>query len=347
MRSLWLAALLAAPASATRPLTPPAPEFPAGDAWLNGGPFTLQMLSGRKAVLVFFMNPTGLHSLRLLSVVKSWFDRYALNQLMVIGVITPDLAIQKDAAWVKTQLKRFDIPFPILIDADRQLWEAYANDGWPALFLIDRKGRLVFDHLGEGDYEEFEREIRDALAELTSPLPTPVAPPEPPSKNCGHASADIPMGARVKTPPLVLGADSSHRAALLIKSRENELAVHGKWSVAQDGMRLAQTNPDQAAFVRIVYQGAQALGVLAPTPGRKSRFFIKLDDQWLYEGTAGKDVRFDDDGRSYVFVDEPRLYDLARDSGEHPHELYVIPETTDSGVYGFTFADACTPINLP
>lgn len=347
MRALALAALLAAPAAARRPVTPPAPEFPADAVWINSQPLPLSRMRGRKAVLVAFLNPSGLHSLRLVPVLKALFDRYALSQLMVVGVVTPELEVQKNPAWIRAAAKRLGLEFPVVVDSDRRLWNAYANDGWPSVYLIDRKGLLVFDHLGEGDYEELERVVREELDELTSGLPEPVEPPEPRTQDCGRATADVAMGARAKRPPLRLDAEieSNH---LLVASRDGEVATRGRWTPEADGLRLAQGNKDQLAFVRVIYQGAQAMAVLAPAADKPQRFFVKVDDQWLYEGVAGKDVRYDDDGRSYVLADEPRLYDLARDSGKpREHELQVLPEGKGGGVFGFSFADRCLATSLP
>ena len=347
MKALWLAALLAAPAGASRPITPPAPEFPPGAAWINSKPLSLAMMRDRKVVIVAFLNPTGLHTIRLLPVLKAWFDRYALNQLMVIGVVTPDLEIQKDAAWVSAEMKRVGVDFPVVIDGDRRLWKGYANDGWPTMYVLDRKGRIVFDHLGEGDYAELETEMREALADVTDPIPAPVMPAEPRTKECGHATADIALGARSAIHPLKLDSDYSKRNLLLVESRERETATRGNWDLEPDGLRLTNPAADLGDFVRVVYEAVQALAVLAPPAHRKTRFFVKLDDQWLYEGIAGRDIRFDDDGRSFVEVDSARLYDLVRDSGDKPHELYVMPDHPGGGVYGFQFADSCISTKLP
>ena len=135
--------------------------------------------------------------------------------------------------------------------------------------------------------------------------------------------------------------------SLIIGSRGGELATHGKWAGEPDGLRLAQPNADRGAFVRIVYEATQALAVLVPPAGKKTRFFVRLDDQWLYEGIAGRDVKIDDDGRSFVPVDSIRLYDLVRDSVGKPHVLFLVPETQGAGVDGFQFADACTATRLP
>ena len=348
MRALLLAALLAAPAGAARPLTPPAPEFPPNAAWFNSKPLSLAMLRNRKVVLVVFLNPTGLHTLRLLPVLKAWFDRYALSQLMIIGVVTPDLEIQKDAVWVRSEMKRVGVDFPVVIDGDRRLWKGYANDGWPTMYVVDRKGRIVFDHLGEGDYGEVEGSLRESLADVADSVPEAVGVPEPRTKECGHATPDVALGAHSPVRPLKLDYEASKRTSLLVGSREGEIATRGQWDLEPDGLRLSRPAPDLGDFVRVVYVAVQGMAVLAPpASGKKTRFFVKQDDQWLYEGIAGRDVRIDDDGRSFVEVGSARLYDLVLDTGDKPHELYVMPDHAGGGVYGFQFADACISTKLP
>jgi hypothetical protein len=304
------------------------------------------MMRDRKVVLVAFLNPTGLHTLRLLPVLKAWFDRYALSQLMVVGVVTPDLELQKDAAWVRSEMKRVGVEFPVVMDVDRRLWKAYANDGWPAMYVINRKGLIVFDHLGEGGYTDVEAEVREALADVTGPVPNPVAPKEPRTEECGHATPDVRLGTRAAGRTLKL-ENEPPRLRLLVESREGELAIRGKWDLEPDGLRSSRHARDEDAHLRVVYEAAQALAVLAPPAEKKTRFFVKLDDQWLYEGIAGRDVRFDDDGRSFVTVASPRLYDLVRGSADKPHELDLAPERDGSGIYGFEFADSCIATDLP
>lgn len=349
MRALALALLLAAPARAERPINPPAPEFPPGAAWLNAKFLSLERLRGRKVTLVAFLNPTSANSLRTLPALKAWFDRYALHDAMVIAVITPELDAHRDPVWVKRIMKRFGVEFPVVLDTDRRLWKAYGNEGWPALYIVDHKGRIVFDRLGEGGYQEVERELRTALLGLVSAdtLPQPVNPAEPKIR-CGRATPDIPFGARHGGgEAIALDQDFSRARSFIVASREGEKATYGKWDAEPDGLRLAQKNSSQSAFVRVVYGGAQALATLAPSPTGRTRVFVKQDDLWLHEGIAGKDIRFDDDGRSFVELDETRLYDLVRDPADRPHELYLIPDRRGAGIFGASFSDACSVTDLP
>lgn len=353
MRTLLLSFFmmtLALKASPARPINPPASEFPPVSAWLNATELSLSRLHQRKVVIIAFINPTSINSVRVLPALQAWFDRYALSQVMVIGVLTPDLNFHREAVWVKKLLKRYGIEYPVILDSDRRVWKAYGNEGWPALYLVDKRGRIVFDRLGEGGYQEFEKELRLALADLigAAALPPATSLLDPAHRECGSITPEISLGARPGVKPsLSLDKDRSVRRSLIVEARDSETAHHGRWDTAPDGLRLAQTNKTQSAFVRVVYHAAQALAVISPAETGHTRVFIKQDDLWLHEGNKGNDVQFDDDGRSYVVLDTPRLYDLTRDSIHTPHELFLIPDRQGTTIHGFSFSDACLITTLP
>lgn len=336
-------ALLAAPALAGRPITPPAPEFPGDLAWINAKPLSLAQLRGRKATVVAFLNLASINSVRAMPALRGWFDRYWAHDLMVIGVITPELEIQRDPRWAKAELARFGTDFPVVLDRDREIWKAYRNEGWPALYLIDAKGRIAFDRLGEGGYREFEKEIRRQLGRFHAEdkLPAPLDLADPPSRDCGPATGEIVLGARKgATPPLDLNRDLN-RPSLIVSARQGEVAFAGRWDQERDGLRLEQDNPERLFFLRVVYEGAQALGFLSPPAGKPVRVMLRQDDLWLRPDHAGADVAFDADGRSYVLVDSPRLYDLTRGPAGAAHELTLYPGARGAAVRGFSFADSC------
>ena len=353
MRTLLLSLFImgiAVKAFPERPINPPAPEFPPVSAWLNATQLSLSRLRERKVVVIAFINPTSINSARVLPALQAWFDRYALSQVMVIGVLTPDLSFHREPVWAKNLLKRYGVEYPIILDSDRRLWKAYGNEGWPALYLVDRKGRIVFDRLGEGGYQEFEKELRLALAELigVAALPPATAITDPPRHECGTITEEINLGARPGVKPsITLDSDTSLRRSLIVSARDGETAHNGRWDTEGDGLRLAQANKTQSSFVRVVYHAAQALAVMSPAETGRTRVFVKQDDLWLHEGNKGRDIQFDDDGRSFVMLDTPRLYDLTRDSIHTPHELFLIPDRKGAAIHGFSFSDACTVTSLP
>jgi hypothetical protein len=341
---------MAETARAERPLNPPAPEFPPMSAWLNATQLSLARLRDRKIVVIAFVNPTSINSIRVLPALKAWFDRYGLSQVMVIAVLTPDLNFHREAVWAKKLLKRYGVEYPVILDSDRRIWKAYGNEGWPSLYLVDQHGRIVFDRLGEGGYQEFEKELRMALADLigSSDLPPPTEVADPPRRECGTVTPEISLGARpgVKR-SLTLDKDISMRRSLIVEARDGETAHQGRWDTESDGLRLSQANKTQAAFFRVVYHAAQSLAVMAPAETGRTRVYVKQDDLWLHEGNKGRDIQFDDDGRSFVVVDTPRLYDLTRDSIFTPHELFLIPDRQGAAIHGLSFSDACVVTTLP
>ncbi|MDE2238052.1 MAG: thioredoxin, partial [Elusimicrobia bacterium] len=160
MRS-WACALLAVSLLVSRgaaadfnPLQPPAPEFPDGDAWINAKPLTIARLKKHRVTLLAFLDTANLNSLRALKVLNLWQQTYATSGVMIIGALTPIYSFQRDPIVLRADAKRLGIDFPLIIDNDRRLWKAYANEGWPAFYLIDRKGRIVYSLLGEQRYTE-------------------------------------------------------------------------------------------------------------------------------------------------------------------------------------------------
>ncbi|MFM0209605.1 thioredoxin family protein [Paraburkholderia sediminicola] len=141
-----------------------APEFTGIDKWLNSDPLTMQQLRG-KVVLVDFWTYTCINCIHVLPYVKTWNQKYKDQGLVVVGVHTPEYPFERSTDNVKTAIKRFDITFPVAQDNNYATWRAYDNEYWPAFYLVDKKGHVVYTHFGEGDYEQTEAKIKALLAE--------------------------------------------------------------------------------------------------------------------------------------------------------------------------------------
>lgn len=142
----------------------PAPELTGIDTWLNSGPLKLKDLRG-KVVLVDFWTYSCINCIRTLPFVKAWHDRYKDQGLVIIGVHTPEFAFERDTRNVQSALKRFGITYPVAQDNRYATWKAFENQYWPATYLIDKQGRIMGKHFGEGDYAETEAAIQALLAQ--------------------------------------------------------------------------------------------------------------------------------------------------------------------------------------
>jgi thiol-disulfide isomerase/thioredoxin len=130
--------------------------------WLNSPRLTAESLQGR-VVLVDFWTYTCINWLRTLPYVRAWSQRYP--SLAVIGVHTPEFPFESDVDNVRRAVGQLAVPFPVVIDNDYAIWRAFSNQYWPALYLIDQRGRVRDRQFGEGDYERSERAIQRALTD--------------------------------------------------------------------------------------------------------------------------------------------------------------------------------------
>jgi thiol-disulfide isomerase/thioredoxin len=140
-----------------------APEFTGIDQWLNGPPLTMKQLRG-KVVLVEFWTYSCINCIHVLPHTKAWHAKYRDQGLVVVGVHTPEYGHEKPLSNLQAAVKRFGITYAVAQDNGYRTWNAYGNRYWPALYLIDQDGRIVYRHLGEGEYGTTEARIQQLLS---------------------------------------------------------------------------------------------------------------------------------------------------------------------------------------
>jgi cytochrome c biogenesis protein CcdA/thiol-disulfide isomerase/thioredoxin len=142
----------------------PAPEVTGITAWINSEPTSLAALRG-KVVLVHFWTFGCINCIHVQPYVKAWYDRYAGDGFVVLGVHTPELSFERDIDNVRDAVAKADVRFPVAFDPAYSTWNAYRNSYWPAFYFVDKAGRIRHVHFGEGDYDGSEAVIRELLAE--------------------------------------------------------------------------------------------------------------------------------------------------------------------------------------
>jgi hypothetical protein len=65
---------------------------------------------------------------------------------------------------VEKAVRDLKITYPVAIDSDYRIWQAFHNEYWPAHYFIDGKGRIRYHHFGEGECAESERVPRNFCA---------------------------------------------------------------------------------------------------------------------------------------------------------------------------------------
>src|SRR5579884_4218398 len=207
-----------------------APPLVVDGAWINSPPLTLRQLRG-KVVLVDFWTYSCINCLRTLPHLKAWYAAYHRRGFTIVGVHTPEFAFEHVASNVRAAVKRLGIPYPVVQDNRYRTWDAYANEYWPAEYLIDRAGHVRHTTFGEGDYGQTEQIIRRLLG-TTGPRARVVADTTPtelqtPESYLGYARLTRYVGSK-----LVPDAPASYRFAASVP--ENELSYAGHWTVGAE-----------------------------------------------------------------------------------------------------------------
>lgn len=303
-----LACLLVIAATAGAAVPERAPEFRGLEGWLNSPPLTMASLRG-KVVLVDFWTYSCINCLRTLPQVIAWDARYRDAGLVVVGVHSPEFAFERDPANVRAAIARFGIRYPVALDGGMATWRAWDNRFWPAKYLVDRDGRVLLHHYGEGRYAETEAAIRAALG--LSP-----ATSEAQDKDfAGIASPEMYFGlARVANlanarplPRLV------RRYTLPGSLAMNRFALGGEWKMNGEYAELAGDRGE----IRLRFQaGAVHMVAAADEP-------VELE------------VRVDGGEPRRVTVREARLYTLFEGTAPGAHLLDI--RISGAGLRAFTF----------
>jgi thiol-disulfide isomerase/thioredoxin len=289
------------------------PELGGAVAWLNSAPITSQSLHG-KVVLVDFWTYSCINSLRQLPYIQAWAAKYKDAGLVVIGVHTPEFSFEKERRNVEWALGHYGVAYPVPMDNNFAIWNAFANEYWPADYFIDGKGEIRHHHFGEGDYAGSEREIQQLLKENgATNVPdgmvsvTGVGPEAPPS------DAD-------ETPETYVGTRRWTPSSL--------------WSLSGAWDRGAESAVLGTAPGAITYRfHARDLHLVMGGAGKAIRFKVTLEG--AAPGDAhGVDVAPDGTGE----IREPRMYQLIRQKGPVQDRTFRI-EFLDPGAtaYSFTF----------
>jgi thiol-disulfide isomerase/thioredoxin len=311
------------------------PDLGGAIGWLNSAPLNGKSLRG-KVVLVDFWTYTCINSLRPLPYVKSWAAKYKEAGLAVIGVHTPEFSFEKERGNVENAVRDLNVTYPVAIDSNYRIWQAFNNEYWPAQYLIDGKGRIRYHHFGEGDYGEFEHVIQELLRENGA-----VGLNETTVDVHGDG-VEAPPGNDVQSPETYIGYGEAHGFAsperLHRESRStysppaapglNQWGLGGSWNVQSESAAL-ETAPGK---VVLRFHARDLHMVIGPTKdGRPVRFRVKLNG--VAPGSdCGTDSAPDGNGE----VREPRLYQLIRQKGPVEDRTFEI-EFLDPGVQAFSF----------
>jgi thiol-disulfide isomerase/thioredoxin len=312
------------------------PGFDGATGWLNSSPFTPEDLRGQ-VVLVDFWTYTCINWLRTLGYVRAWADKYEDQGLVMIGVHTPEFPFEHDIDNVREAAKDMRVEYPVALDNDYAVWDAFANQYWPAVYIADAQGRIRHHQFGEGQYEECERVIqvllresgRDGIGdELVSvddeglEAQADWASLETPETYLGYAQAqNFASRAEFDEPHTYVAPDSL---------KLNRWALSGDWTIERRATVLNQAD----GRIAFRFHARDVHLVMAPRERDTSVPFRVLIDGEPPGDAHGLDV----DREGHGTLSQQRLYQLLRQRGSIDDRTFEITFLA-SGVeaYAFTF----------
>jgi hypothetical protein len=267
--------------------------------------------------------------------------------LATVIVHTPQYGFSMDPANVYAGLKRLKVTFPVAVDSEFKIADAYGNRFWPRVFLIDESGTIRYEHTGEGGYAETEANIQKLLREIDPSVTLPaLLPPvravDRPGAVCQPTTPELYLG---KTRG-ALGNPSTNDTLQLPDQRdEGRIYAAGQWSNQAEYLRHAGDTDDLSDFVALKYRAVEFNVVMKPEYNYFMEVFVKQDDHWLPKDVAGDDIKFDADGRSYVQVDTARMYNLVATQPYGTYEIRLYVKGKGLSLYSFSFGTCETTQN--
>lgn len=314
-----------------------APELGGIAGYLNtdGKPITISQFKGKSVVLIDFWTYSCINCQRTLPYVTAWYGKYKDQGLVIIGVHTPEFSFEKNQQNVADALKRFGITYPVVLDNTYGTWNNFSNQFWPRKYLIDIDGYIVYDHAGEGNYDETETAIQKALQERAARLH--MGDSMVPNDMIHPAGVMEVNNAMVGSPETYFGSarneylqngtkgtEDSQRLILPQSPSLNSLYLGGTWNFTPE-------YAEGSVGSDILYHFSSKSVYFVGASKDGADLDITLDGKPVVIG-AGADVK-----NSSMHVKEDRLYKVIEASGYGDHVLKIHVRAGVLEAFTFTF----------
>jgi cytochrome c biogenesis protein CcdA/thiol-disulfide isomerase/thioredoxin len=284
--------------------------------WINSEPLSLDDLKG-KVVLIDFWTYSCVNCIRTLPHVTSWNKEYKDKGLVIIGIQAPEFEFEKKLENVQKAVRDRGIKYPVALDNNFKTWTNYHNRFWPAHYLINKDGLVVYENFGEGHYQETENNIRVLLG-LTTQKENKITKPS--------------MSSSDETPETYLGYERMKNFANARKTSHDVITkysflealplhfwgLNGLWKIEKDKIVAVDK-----ATLKIHFKAQKVYAVLGSTDGKPREVTLKLN------GKSLKNLK----------VNKQTLYELIDQEKPLEGNLELETEQTGLEVYTFTFGE--------
>lgn len=313
-----------------------APELKGIAGYINTGPDELKEKIKGKVVLYDIWTYSCINCIRTLPYITAWDEKYSDQGLLIIGIHSPEFEFEKDINNVKTAVVKHGINYPVVLDNDKETWDAFENRYWPRKYISDHEGYIRYDHIGEGAYDETEKVIQQLLKERADSSGIDI------SMSGDLVQMDEFEHSWFRTPELYFGykfaqgrnqlgnlegfAPNQNVAYTLPESLNlHNFYLDGTWTNLEGSMKLVSDSgkivlPYNGKEVNIVTEGDANLEIF-------------VDGNPIQSGTMGKDV----DASGTVHTSNPGLYNVISTNEPEQHTLEILVNDPGFEIFTFTF----------
>lgn len=301
-------------------------EFVIPNGYINtyGKAIKLSDYIGKKVVLIDFWTYSCINCQRTTPYLNAWYKEYEDDGLVIVGVHTPEFSFEKVQANVEKAVMDDGIKYPVILDNDYLTWNAYGNRYWPRKYLVDIDGFIVYDHIGEGAYDETEKEIQKALSEraarlgLSEQMPAGTAEPTDVASVSGNvASPETYFGAMRNTYLAngQKGVEGSQDFVLPSIITKNALYLDGTWMIAHE-----------------YAESSNGTGKIVFKYDAKNVYMVASSD-----AGAQVDIYKDDVFVESLDIKDEKLYDIIKGDDYGTHKLEIDIKSGKLKAFTFTF----------
>ena len=317
-----------------------------GDFWFNSEPVLISAHRGR-VILVEFWDYTCINCRREISYLKEWNRKYEEYGLIVIGVHTPKFPFGKNPEAVQKAIEELGITYPVVMDNEGSIASKYDSRTWPTIHLIDRHGFIRYQNTSDGNYTTTERVLQTLLydAGADSDLPLlmePLREEDRAGAICFRPTPELYAGYLRGS----IGNVEGFSPESVVEYSDPDLYVDnriyavGNWLNDRNSLRHDDAENGQ---IILSYHALEVNAVLKPDGERNLEVTVRQNDEFLNDENKGDDIRFDRDGRSFMVVSEPRLYNVIKNQRYGEHVLKMMTANEGFTVYSFNFVSSVIP----
>ncbi len=285
-----------------------------------------------KVILYDFWDYTCINCIRTFPHLNEIYRKYKNKGLVIIGIHSPEFDFAARPKRVERAIAQYHLEFPVVLDKDRILWRRFKNHYWPSDYLYSPDGTLLYHSIGEGGYDELERNVVTAL-HVPDNLPA--------SQDSTAFSPDL-------TPELYAGTDRGHvgnpsgfhqneHNYTGHSEIRNSIILKGLWSSYPDHVLSGKKNEGGPPTLTVYYQGRGVNAVLRRPRGKEGKVLVIVDGHPLSPGDTAPDTRIDSQSSSTLLVKGSRMYSIISHQPYGSHRLDLIFLTPGTSLYTLTF----------